>query len=92
MVFAVMDVKTKESRPSVGELIVLVSWMLAAMQYQESAKMQRGQQKDRGVKSHVVFPVCHLAHRLLRITIIDTADSCLLFHAASSGSSALWLF
>lgn len=87
-----MDIKTQEYQPSVGELILLVSWMLAGMQYQESVKMRRRHKKDKAVRLHMVFPVCPLAHGLLRIPFSDSVDPCLLLYAAGSGSSTLWLF
>lgn len=90
-VFAVMDIKTQEFRPSVDELILLVSWMLAGMQYQGSAKMRRKQKKDEAVRLHMIFPVCPLAHGLLSITFTNSVGPCLLFYAASSGSSTFWL-
>ena len=63
VVLAVIDRKLDEYRPSVSELIVLVSWMLAAMRHQDATKVKR-QRKDTAMRLHMIFPVCSLAHRL----------------------------
>lgn len=89
IVLAVTDIKTDEYRPSVGELTVLVSWILAGMRHQESTKIRR-HKKGRKTRFQMVLPVCHLALGQLMMAFIDATDS-LLFYAASPGSSTLWV-
>ena len=45
-VLAVMDINTQECRPSVGELIALVSWMLGGMSHQDVDKMSKHRTRD----------------------------------------------
>lgn len=96
-VLAVVDRELQEFRPSVPELMVLVSWMLAAMHCQESAKMKK-RRKDKTVKLHKTFPVCS-AHDPITcfmmlcyaILYTDGTDPCLYVHATCSSSSTLRL-
>lgn len=67
-VLAVVDRDTHELRPSVAELMVLISWMLVAMRYQEAARTEQHRKNKATMRLHVIFPVrCPL-----KLSVIDT--------------------
>lgn len=53
---AILEQYAQECRPSVGELIVLISWMLGGMRHQDIEKASRP--KDKPLRFHKTFPVC----------------------------------
>lgn len=57
-VLAVVDRDTHELRPSVAELMVLISWMLVAMRYQEAARTEQHRKNKATMRLHGIFPVC----------------------------------
>lgn len=88
---AVLDVYTQECRPSVGELIALISWMLGGMRHQDLEKESRP--KDKSLRFHIIFPVCSLAHGdFWYCHSTNKLDPRLFFHATSSRSCVLWPF
>ena len=82
-VLAVLNRRVDEHQPSIAELIVLVSWMLAAVRYQDAAKVKR-RRKGKAMRLHMIFPACSLVHGLLMIVQYTNRiiDPCLLFYAA----------
>lgn len=77
VVLAVVDREAQEFRTSSAELIVLVSWMLAAMFCQEDAKMRK-RRKEKTVRLHMTFPVRSLPMNCRqRIPYTDRTDPCL---------------
>ena len=48
-----------ESRPSVSELVIRVSWMLGGMRYQASKISTKRDIRSHASKLHRIFPVCY---------------------------------
>lgn len=66
-VLFVTDLITQEFRPSVGEFMVLVSWMLGGMCYPEVAVRAKRNKKNKTSRSHILFPVHLLSTGSIRL-------------------------